>query len=71
MSRREPYIAAYYARSDIFCFDYRTDFHDMQSGEYLLINTRTNEDEKILRDAPVVFEIGRQGAVFCVIKQIP
>ena len=69
--KREPYIAAYYARSDIFVFDYRTDFHDMQSGEYLLINTRTNEDEKILKDAPVVFEIGRQGAVFCVIKQIP
>ena len=69
--KREPYIAAYYARSDIFVFDYRTDFHSIRSGEYLLINTRTNEDEKILKDAPVVFEIGRQGAVFCVIKIIP
>lgn len=69
--KREPYIASYYARSDISVLDYRRDFQSIRSGDYLLVNTRTNEDEKIFRDAPVIFEIGRQGAVFCVVKQIP
>jgi hypothetical protein len=69
--KREAYIAAYYARSDISIFDYRTDFKSAQPGDYLLVNSRTNEDEKILKDAPILFEVGREGAVFCVLKQVP
>jgi hypothetical protein len=69
--KREPYIAAYYTRPDITVYDYRTDFKLARPGNYLLINTRTNEDTKTLKDAPVVLAVGRQGALFCVIKQIP
>ncbi len=69
--KREAYIAAYYARYDISVFDYRTDFKSAQAGDFLLVNSRTNEDEKILKNAPIFLEIGREGAVFCVIKQIP
>lgn len=69
--KREAYIAAYYARYDISVLDYRTDFKSAQTGDFLLVNSRTNEDEKILKDAPILLEIGREGAVFCVIKQIP
>jgi hypothetical protein len=69
--KREAYIAAYYARADISVFDYRTDFKYARAGEYLLVNSRTNEDEKTLKGAPVVLEVGRQGAIFCVIKLIP
>ena len=69
--KREPYIAAYYAREDISVFDFRTDFKSARMGEYLLVNSRTNEDQKTLKGAPVILEVGRQGAVFCVIKLIP
>jgi hypothetical protein len=44
---------------------------DIHSGDYILVNSRTNEDRKTFHDAPVVFEVGRDGAVFCVVKQIP
>jgi hypothetical protein len=69
--KREAYIAAYYARYDISVFDYRTDFRSAQAGDFLLVNSRTNEDENILKNALIFLEIGREGAVFCVIKQIP
>lgn len=68
--KREPHIAAYYARSDISVLDYRTEFKFAQSGDYLLVNSRTNEDIKTLRGAPILLEVGREGAVFCVVKLI-
>jgi hypothetical protein len=41
------------------------------SGDYILVNTRTNEDLRTYRDAPEVLTVGRQGATFCVVKRIP
>lgn len=69
--KREPYIAAYYTRADITVYDLRTDSGKAQSGDYVLINSRSNEDIKTLKDLPVFLQIGRSGADFCVIKQIP
>jgi len=69
--KREPYIAAYYATSNITIRDYRTELKAVQSGDYVLINTRTNDDEKILKDAPVFMDVRRGNAIFCVIKQVP
>lgn len=69
--KREAYIAAYYADSNIKVRDYRGEFNFAQSGDYLLINTRTNEDTRILRDVPPAIEVGRSGAIYCVIKKIP
>lgn len=69
--RREPYIAAYYADSKIAVRDFRKEQKAMQPGDYYLVNTRSNEDLKFLRDEPAIIEIARQGAVFCVIKQVP
>ncbi|MCZ2120904.1 MAG: glycosyltransferase family 39 protein [Anaerolineales bacterium] len=69
--KREPYIAAYYARPDIAILDFRTDLNQAKSGDYILINSRNNEDLKTMKDAPVILEAGRDGALFCVIKQIP
>jgi hypothetical protein len=43
----------------------------MQSGDYYLVNTRSNEDLKFLRDEPAVIEVSRLGATFCLIKQVP
>lgn len=69
--KREPYIAAYYTRADITVLDFRTDLKTANPGDYLLVNSRTNEDEQIMKDAPVLLEVGRSGATFCVIKKIP
>lgn len=69
--KREPYIAEYYASPNITVRDYRTELKDMQSGDFLLINTRTNDDEKTLKGAPVFMDTRRGNAIFCVIKQVP
>lgn len=69
--RREPYIAAYYANENITVRDFRSEQNDMKSGDYYLVNTRSNEDLKFLRDEPAVVEVSRLGATFCVIKQVP
>jgi hypothetical protein len=69
--RREAYIAAYYANANITVRDFRSEQKEMQSGDYYLVNTRSNEDLKFLRDEPAVIEISRMGATFCVIKRVP
>ncbi|HET7144782.1 MAG TPA: hypothetical protein VFI68_12250 [Anaerolineales bacterium] len=69
--KREPYIAAYYASPNITIHDYRTEFRDIKSGDYLLVNTRSNEDRSGFRDAPILLQIEREGAIFCMVKKIP
>jgi hypothetical protein len=69
--KREPYIAEYYADKNITIRDYRAEFGKIQSGDFVLVNTRANEDNKTFKDAPVVLQIRRGHAVFCEIKQIP
>lgn len=69
--RREPYIAARYASAEVVVRDYRAEFSQIASGDLVLVNTRTNEDRKTVHDAPTVLEVGRGGATFCVVKQVP
>ncbi|RJP49398.1 MAG: hypothetical protein C4583_12600 [Anaerolineaceae bacterium] len=69
--RREPYIAARYASANVIVRDYRAEFSQIASGDLVLVNTRTNEDRKTVHDAPIVIEVGRGGATFCVVKQVP
>ena len=69
--KREPYIAAYYAKENISIRDYRTEFAKIQSKDFVLVNTRANEDIKTFKDAPIVLQIRRGNAVYCEIKKIP
>ncbi len=69
--KREPYIAAYYASPNITIRDYRTELKDIKSGDFILVNTRSNEDRSGFKDAPVFLEVERDGAQFCLIKQVP
>ncbi|MFN8413159.1 MAG: hypothetical protein U0Z26_12300 [Anaerolineales bacterium] len=69
--KREPYIAAYYTRADIKVLDFRTDLKQAKSGDFVLINSRTNEDLQTMKGDPIYLEVARSGATFCVIKQIP
>lgn len=68
---REAYIAAIYAADGLTVREERGNLSTIQSGDYILINTRTNEDRRAFHDAPVLLQVGRAGALFCVVKQIP
>jgi hypothetical protein len=68
---REAYIAATYAADSLTVRDERGNLTTIQSGDYILVNSRTNEDRKTFHDAPAVIQIGRGGATFCVVKQVP
>jgi len=68
---REAYIADYYARENVAVRDLRGALDEVQPGDYVLTNSRTNEDRRIFKDAPAVIEVRRGEAVFCQIKQIP
>jgi hypothetical protein len=68
---REAYIAAYYAEENISVQELRGALANVGPGDYVLVNTRTNEDRRVFRDAQPMEQIGRGDALFCVIKQIP
>ena len=68
---REAYIAATYARENVKVLEERGALDQIKSGDYILVNSRANEDIRTFKDAPIILEIGRGGAVFCVIKRIP
>ena len=68
---REAYIADYYASENMKVHELRGALNEVGSGDYVLVNTRTNEDRKVFEDAPPLLHIGRGDAAFCIIKQIP
>jgi hypothetical protein len=68
---REAYIAAYYAGANTNVREARGALRDIRSGDYVLINTRTNEDRNAFREAWPVFQVARGDANFCIIKKIP
>ena len=68
---REAYIAEYYADAETNVHDLRGAVSDVQSSDYVLVNTRTNEDRRVFKDAPPVLQISRGGAEFCTIKRVP
>ena len=69
--KREPIMASYYASENLNIRDYRAEFGEIRSGDFVLVNTRANEDIKTFKEAPVVLQIRRGDAVFCEIKKIP
>jgi len=68
---REAYVAAYYADENINVHELRDALSEVKSGDYILVNTRTNEDRRVFKDAPIVLQIARGGAIFCITRQIP
>jgi hypothetical protein len=68
---REAYIAGYYTDKNLTVHELRVALDEVQSGDYVLVNTRTNEDRRVFKDAPSLIQIGRGDAIFCEIKQIP
>jgi hypothetical protein len=69
--KREAYIAATYANKNINVFDLRDTTAPVKTGDYVLINTRTNEDISVFKHTNTVIEIKRGNATFCTVRQIP
>jgi hypothetical protein len=67
---REPVNAKYYADNNIQIFDLRTERRNVTLYDYILSNTRTNEDLYIYPTSPTILEVVNDKAVFCVVKQI-
>jgi hypothetical protein len=68
---REAYIAATYANPGLTVLDERGALDQIKSGDYVLINSRSNEDLKTFEDAPIMLQVIRGDAVFCTIRRIP
>ena len=68
---REAYIADYYANDNITVRERRGALDEVQSGDYILVNTRTNEDRRILHEVEPIIQIQRGNAIFCIIKRVP
>ena len=69
--KREAYIAATYAEDNVNVHDLRGAEDQARSGDYVLVNTRTNEDRSTFKDAPIIIEVKRGNATFCIVRQIP
>jgi MFS family permease len=68
---RQPANAGYYAPGGFLIKRYEPDEPQVTSGDYLLLTTRSNMDLIHQPEAPVVLQVEKNGAVLCVIKQIP
>jgi hypothetical protein len=69
--KREAYVASPYAKPNITVRDLRDAGNEVQSGDYVLVNTRLNDDRTTFRDAIELFQIKRGNATFCILRQIP
>ncbi|MBT3321849.1 MAG: hypothetical protein HN392_06150 [Anaerolineae bacterium] len=65
---REPRIATYYAAENTDIVELRG--YSLKAGDYLLVSARLNAREIIERYSPDIISIKRDGATFCVIKEI-
>jgi hypothetical protein len=69
--KREAYVAAPYADENITVRELRDMEETVRSGDYVLINTRLNDDRSTFKDAPVLLTVKRGNATFCIMRQIP
>ena len=67
---RQASIATNYANELINIQDIRGKHDAMMVGDYILVNTRTNEDRSVLNQEDIAMEIKRGKATFCVIRQV-
>ena len=68
---RIPEAAAPYAASNVSVLNEHVPSNGIRPGDFVLVNTRSNEDRSEFRGAPILLTVGRAGATFCVIKKVP
>ncbi|OGT27943.1 MAG: hypothetical protein A2Z17_00720 [Gammaproteobacteria bacterium RBG_16_66_13] len=67
---RNAPLARYYALPDIEVLPYEPELGETRVGSWLLATTRSNADASALPGDPMLLEVGRNGAVFCVVKNV-
>jgi hypothetical protein len=68
---RQPAIAQEYASPGMIIERYDPDDDQTFPGSLLLLTTRANVDLSIHPEAPEILSVGREGAKFCLVKDIP
>jgi hypothetical protein len=68
---RQPSIAQEYAAPGITVQRFDPDDDQTFPGSLLLLTTRTNADLTYHPEAPIWYQTGRAGAIFCIVKQLP
>jgi hypothetical protein len=67
---RQPAIAREYAAPEFDVRHFDADDDATFPGSLLLLSSRTGVDMKIYPDAPELYRVGREGAIFCLIRQM-
>ncbi len=67
---RNKYLATQYAGDNLVIEQFEPDLDTTQPGDLLLLSSRSNLDQKYHVSDPSLFEIKKDGAVFCTVKQI-
>jgi hypothetical protein len=65
---RQPNLAENYAVEGVEVLPYKAP-DLLESGDYILLSTRSNLDLKFTQESDVRWTIGRQGATYCIVKQ--
>ena len=68
---RNPAIARQYATPGMNIELFDPDDDRTFPGSWLLLTTRANVDLSIHPEAPEILSVGREGAEFCLVKDIP
>ena len=68
---RQPANASLYADPSIQVEPFDRDLDETFPGSLLLLPTRANTDLTNHPEADVIYQVGKGGAVFCVVKRIP
>ena len=64
------HVVTNYAREDLNILEYRKKYRDLPyPADYAIISTRHNKDLTLFPWAEPIFEVGRDGALFVVVKQ--
>lgn len=64
-------LAAYYARQDLKIVTYSKKLtFDEFSAVYAILSTRQDKDLKLYRHAPIIWQVGKDEAIFTVVKQL-
>ncbi|GAB4465513.1 MAG: glycosyltransferase family 39 protein [Anaerolineales bacterium] len=69
--KREAYLAKPFAGENVQVFQLGDPAVEVRPGDYVLANSRTNDNFTTYPKAPIVIEISRVGAKFCTIRQVP
>jgi hypothetical protein len=64
-------IVRHYGREDLVIGDYRKEGRDSDlRPDFAVISSRHSKDQSLYSDAPVVFQVSREGAIFVVVKRL-